>query len=133
MLFRSAIGVIREFVPGTPDATLREAFKCALELDNEAGFACYAALNVDANHDNDIATAQLRNYQWKWFRQRAGSYVVEQADKAFAIKVTRREPGAVAASDTQAKVFLFSTARDNPTPVMFKREAGQWRIYANSL
>lgn len=127
------VGVVREFAPGSPDATLREAFKCALEMGDAAGFECYAALNVDGNHDNDIATGQLRNYQWRWFRQRAASYVIEDKDKTFGLKVTRRDPARLEPNTKEVKIFLFSTARDNPTPVILRREAGSWRIYANSL
>jgi hypothetical protein len=127
------VGVVREFAPGSPDATLREAFKCALEMGDAAGFECYAALNVDSNHDNDIATGQLRNYQWRWFRQRAASYLVEDKDKVFAIKVTRRDPARLDSNAKEVKIFLFSSARDNPAPVILRREAGAWRIYANSL
>ncbi len=127
----SRLGLIKDFAPGTPDGILREAFKCALEMDETAGFSCYARLNVEGNHDNDIATTQLRNYQWRFFRQRASSYVM--TEQPFTIKVTRRDPGAIDANSKEVKVFLLSKARDNPAPVTLRKEGNVWRIYSNSL
>lgn len=127
-----ATGVIKEFPAASIDGVLREAFKCALDFSDESsGFSCYAALNVDSNHDNDVATTQLRKFQWAAFRRRAAGFVVE--GKEFAVRITRRDPDRVPADAKEAKLFLHSRERDNPAPITFRREAGQWRIYANSL
>lgn len=125
-------GLVKQFVPGSTDAVIRDAFKCALDFADETqGFQCYAALNVESNRDNDIAIGQLRNYQWRFFRQRATGYLQEGQGLAFL--VTRRDPGKVDATAKEAKVFLRHKQRDNPAPITLRKEAGVWKIYANSL
>ncbi len=123
--------VVSEFAVGTPEATLRAAFRCVLEMGENDGFSCYANLNVDSNHDNDNATSQLRRYQWAKFRERAKTYVVE--DTKFSVRITRRDPVKLDADGKEQKLFLFSKIRDNPAPIVFRKEAGAWRIYENSL
>jgi hypothetical protein len=125
-------GLVKQFTPGSTDAVIRDAFKCALDFPDEAsGFQCYAALNVESNRDNDIAVGQLRNYQWRFFRQRASGYL--QEGQGFAFLVTRRDPGKVEATAKEAKVFLRHKSRDNPAPITLRKENGVWKIYANSL
>lgn len=118
-------GTTSRFAPGTPDATLRAAFDCAMRDD----FACYAALNVVSNRDGEIPLAHLRNYQWRAFRARWQSYMV--AREPFTVHITRRvrDPG----KTPRIKLFLFSDERDNPAPCIFELQDGVWRIYANSL
>jgi len=123
--------VVSEFAVGTPEATLRAAFRCVLEMGENDGFSCYANLNVDSNHDNDNATSQLRRYQWAKFRERAKTYVVE--NEKFSVRITRRDPPKIDADAKEQKLFLFSKIRDNPAPIVFRKEAGAWRIYENSL
>lgn len=126
------IGTVREFPAGTADFTMREAFKCALDYpDDGAGFECYARLNVELNRDNENALTHLRMYQWRFFRQRASSYVVDAEN--FAVKVTRRDPAVVDDASKTAKLFLKSRLRDMPAPIILRREGGAWRVYANSL
>jgi len=124
-------GLVRTFPAGTPDAVLREAFHCALDMSESEGFSCYLRINRERNQDTDIALAQLRAYSWKAFRQRASSYIMDP--KEFVLKVTRRDPANVGEANKSAKIFLFSKARDNPAPIEFCREGGGWKIYANSL
>lgn len=124
------IGEVSEFAVGTPDGTLRQALRCALEIANEsAAFDCYAALNVSTNRDTDIALAHLRNYQWKVFRQRASNYVVNS--QPFTIKVTRRDPES--GDGKHVKIFLWGKARDFPAPITLQKDGGRWWIYTNSL
>ena len=124
------IGEVSEFAVGTPDGTLRQALRCALEITNEStAFDCYAALNVSTNRDTDIALAHLRNYQWKVFRQRASNYVVNSAP--FTIKVTRRDPEN--GDGKHVKIFLWGKARDFPAPITLQKDGGRWWIYTNSL
>mgnify|MGYP003335002624 CR=1 FL=1 len=59
--------------------------------------------------------------------------VVEEKDKVFALKLTRRDPGRLEPNAKEVKLFFFSTARDNPAPVILRSEAGNWRIHASSL
>ncbi|MSP92099.1 MAG: hypothetical protein EXR79_09915 [Myxococcales bacterium] len=128
----SRIGPIKAFPNGTPDWLVRAAFKCALDYTDEAaGFDCYQKLNVELNRDNDNALTHLRLYSWKYFRQRAASYIV--STEPFTLKVTRRDPTSIDGNSKTVKVFLYSRHRDNPAPIILRREAGQWRVYANSL
>lgn len=124
-------GVVKTFPAGTPDAVLREAFRCALDMNDSDGFSCYLKINRERNQDTDIALAQLKAYSWRAFRNRAPSYVMDP--KEFAIKITRRDPSTVAESTKSAKIFLFSKDRDNPAPIEFCKENGSWKIYSNSL
>lgn len=110
---------------------MREAFHCALDLSDSDGFDCYTQLNCEMNRDTDIALGHLRTYQWRFFRQRASTYVADP--KEFAVEVTRRDPETVGPATKDAKIFLHSTLRDNPAPISFRREEGVWRIYSNSL
>ncbi len=126
------IGLIRQFAPGSTDWLIREAFKCAMDFPDESrGFECYAALNVESNHDNETATTQLRIFQWKYFRRQVAGYM--QDPQGFAFHVTRREPGKVEATAKEAKIFLRHKVRENPAPITLRREGGVWKIYANSL
>ena len=128
----SRVGAVKAFPNGTPDWLVREAFKCALDYTDEAsGFDCYQKLNVELNRDNDNALTHLRLYSWKYFRQRAASYVM--STDPFTLKVTRRDPSRIDGASKTVKVFLYSRHRDNPAPIILRREAGQWRVYANSL
>jgi len=118
-------GTTSRFAAGTPDATLRAAFDCAMRDD----FGCYAALNVRSNRDGEIPLAHLKNYQWRSFRARWQSYVVQR--EPFSVHISRRvrDPGKI----PRIKLFLFSDERDNPAPCIFELQDGVWRIYANSL
>ena len=124
-------GLVKTFPAGTPDAVLREAFRCALDMNDSDGFSCYLKINRERNQDTDIALAQLKAYSWRAFRNRAASYVMDP--KEFAIKVMRRDPSTVGESAKTAKIFLFSKERDNPAPIEFCKENGTWKIYSNSL
>ncbi|MFZ4578314.1 MAG: hypothetical protein ACOYOB_07950 [Myxococcota bacterium] len=128
----TAIGVVSEFPAGTPDGVLREAFRCALEASGDAeGFACYARINVEANRSNDIALMHLKTYQWRYFRQRAPSYLV--GTKPFSVRITRRDAPTIESGMKSVKMFLKSSERENPAPISLRLEDGEWRIYANSL
>jgi hypothetical protein len=128
----SKVGVIDTFPASTPDGLVREAFKCALDYpDDAAGFACYSALNVEINRDTVTALQHLRLYQWTYFRKRAASYVVKT--EPFSLQVTRRDPRRVTGSSRYAKVFFKSRQRDNPAPIVLRRDAGVWQVYQNSL
>jgi hypothetical protein len=121
-------GAISVFPDGTPDAVVRRALQAALDND----FDAYAALNVRDNRDTEVVLAQLRNYQWKVFQRRVSGYIIETAP--FTVNVTRRDdPGADAPGPRRHKLFLFSSKRDNPAPIILQWEEGEWRIYANSL
>lgn len=121
------LGIVKVFPAGTPDGLLREAFRCALESLESVGFDCYARINVESNRDNDIALQQLRNYQWRKFRERAPTYLMG-GDKEFAVEVTRRDQG-----KDETKIFLRSTKRDYPAPITLRRTPEGWQIYVNSL
>ncbi len=126
------IGRIHQFDADTPEATLREALRCALDIaDEEAAFQCYAALNVLDNRNTEISLTHLRNYQWKVFRQRADGYVMSSAP--FTVEITRRDLAPRSSGPDDVKVFLRSTRRDNPAPILFRSEDGQWRIHTSSL
>jgi hypothetical protein len=121
-------GAISAFPDGTPDAVVRRALQAALDND----FDAYAALNVRDNRDTEVVLAQLRNYQWKVFQGRVSGYILGTAP--FTVNVTRRDdPGADAPGPRRHKLFLFSSKRDNPAPIILQWEEGEWRIYANSL
>lgn len=128
----TALGLVDSFAEGTPDAVVRAAFRCAVEIgdDNDA-FKCYAALNVADNRDTDISLLHLRTYQWKVFRQRAPAYVV--SEKPFTLKVVRRDPEKAPADAKHYKLFIHSRERDFPAPITLRRDGGRWLIYANSL
>jgi hypothetical protein len=119
------------FAPGTPIAVVRAAFACALERGDSAGFDCYAALNMLGNRDNATAREHLRRYQWSHFRKWAPTYVLP--GKGFSVLVTRRDPATTTAETREVKLYLWSNKRDHPAPITLRREAGGWRIYANSL
>lgn len=126
------LGLVDVFAEGTPDAVVRAAFRCAVEIGDEGdAFKCYAALNVTDNRDSDISLLHLRTYQWKVFRQRAAAYVV--SEKPFTLKVTRRDPEKAPADAKNYKMFIHSRDRDFPAPITLRRESGRWFIYANSL
>jgi hypothetical protein len=128
----TGIGVVSEFPAGTPDAVLREAFHCALEVSGDAdGFACYARLNVALNRDNENALVHLKTYQWRYFRQRAPTYLTSA--RPLAVRVTRRDAPVIESGQKSVKMFLKSSERENPAPITFRFEDGEWRIYANSL
>lgn len=126
------IGLVDSFAEGTPDALVRDAFRCAIDIADEGNaFKCYAALNVADNRDSDISLLHLRSYQWKVFRQRAPSYVVSAAP--FTLKVTRRDPDKAPADAKNYKLFIHSRDRDFPAPITLRKDAGRWLIYTNSL
>lgn len=122
---------VRVFAKDSPVAVVREAFRCALERGEEAGFDCYAALNVMSNRDNDNARTHLRRYSWSHFRKWAPTYPL--GGKDFGILVTRQVPAKLAADTREVKLFVWSRQRDNPAPITLRREAGSWRIFSNSL
>ena len=128
----AAVGNIMTFPAGTPDATLRAAFACALDLadDNEA-FRCYAALNVLRNRNSSISLEQLRAYNWRHFRFYAHGYAV--ATEPFTLNITQRDPKFPSANTRTIKVFLRSTGDRPPAPMTLDLEDGQWRIAYNSL
>lgn len=128
----TVLGLVDAFTEGTPDAAVRAAFRCAIDIANEdAAFKCYAALNIADNRDSDISLLHLRSYQWKVFRQRAPGYVV--SEKPFTVKVMRRDPETAPADAKHYKLFLHSRDRDFPAPITLRRDAGRWLIYSNSL
>jgi len=125
-------GQIHEFPAGTPEGTLREALRCALDIAEEpAAFECYAALNVLDNTNTENSRVHLREYQWKVFRQRASGYVMSTAP--FTVEITRRDTSSSSPGKEDVKLFLRSNQRDNPAPILFRREDGHWRIHTSSL
>jgi len=125
------LGPVSEFPKGTPLGILREAFYCALELGESEGFDCYMKINVSLNRDTDLARRHLRRYQWRYFRDRASSYV--SRSQPFTVEVTRYTPRDWEGVRAGFKVFLASSKRDNPAPITFRKEEGVWQIYSNSL
>jgi hypothetical protein len=73
---------------------------------------------------------ELKHYDWKRFTKWASSYFIEGKKK---VKITKQEPEEIKASDEKVKVFLFSSKRDNPTPIVLKKHDGKWKIFSNSL
>lgn len=122
---------VSQFVNGTPLWLVRQAFACALDYDESSGFDCYTKWVVEARRDNPNALKHLRTYQWAHFRKWASTYVVKA--KPFTIAESSRMPTKVSGETTTVKIFLLSAQRDNPAPIELKREAGVWRISANSL
>ena len=122
---------VSEFKNGTPLWLVRQAFHCALDFNESSGFDCYIKYVVEARRDNPRALQHLRLYQWAHFRKWASTYVV--TTKPFAIAESRRIPAKVTGETRILKIFLVSRQRDNPAPIELKREAGVWRISANSL
>ncbi len=129
--------VVRTFVPGSPEATLREIIHCGADLSDEsAAFACWVKLHVTGNRDTETAVTQLRHYSWKVFRSRADSYAVKPVpttDKDFALQISHREPEKCDMTAKECKFFLVSHVRDSPAPVTLRKEDGEWRIYSISL
>ena len=125
------IGMISSFDKGTPLWVVREIFKCALDYDEPSGFQCYHRHNAEINVGTDRALKHLRRYQWKHFRKWAPTYVFK-GDK-FQLLVTRWNPKAYSGSTRELRIYFRSRQRDNPAPVMLRREGGVWKIYANSL
>ena len=125
------IGVVADFPKGHPLWVIREAFKCALDYDEASGFACYAKHNAEINIGTSRALKHLRRYQWRHFRKWAPTYVIK-ADR-FSVLITRWNPKAIDGKTRELRAYLRSRQRDNPAPIMLRREGGVWKIYANSL
>ncbi len=123
--------VVREFAEGAPIWVVRQAFHCALDFDESAGFDCYVPLHVENNRNNENALTHLRRYQWAHFRKWASTY--PQPGKGFALRVSRQVPEKLDDTHSEVKIFLVSRHRDNAAPITLRREGGHWRIYASSL
>lgn len=123
--------VIRDFPEGSPVWVVRQAFRCALDHDESSGFECYVPLHVETNRNNDNALQHLRRYQWAHFRKWAATY--PEPGKVFAIRQSRQVPEKLEATHKEVKLFFVSRNRDNPAPIILRREAGSWRIYSSSL
>ena len=123
--------MVSKFINGRPLWLIRQAFACALDYSESSGFDCYTKWVVEARRDNPNALKHLRTYQWSHFRKWASTYVVKA--KPFTIAESGRQPAEVTGETSTVKIFLVSAQRDNPAPIELKREAGVWRISANSL
>lgn len=119
------------FTNGTPMWLIKQAFDCALNFDESAGFDCYTKWVVEARKDNPRALKHLRMYQWAHFRKWAPTYL--EPGKKFGLREASRRPETVTGETDMVKVFMVSRHRDNPAPIELKREAGVWRIFSNSL
>ena len=51
----------------------------------------------------------------------------------FSLFVTRWNPKTYDGATRDLRIYLRSRKRDNPAPVMLRREDGVWKIYSNSL
>lgn len=128
---RGPIGVVKTFEKGTPLWVVRQIFKCALDYDEGTGFSCYVKHNAEINTGTSRALKHLRRYQWKHFRKWAPTYVIK--NKQFALLLTRWNPKEYNGTTRELRIYLRSRQRDNPAPVMLRREGGVWKVYANSL
>ncbi|HAN30556.1 MAG TPA: hypothetical protein DCQ06_03070 [Myxococcales bacterium] len=123
--------VVTTFMAGTPIFVVREAFRCAMEYDAARGFDCYIEYNVETNRNSIPAKTHLRKYQWRHFLRFAASYVAKGAQ--FGLTLTRQVPKRLTPKTSQVKFFFRSRHRDNPAPIVLRREGNKWRIYQNSL
>jgi hypothetical protein len=130
-LVRGKIGVVKTFKKSTPLWVVREVFKCALDYDEGSGFNCYVKHNAEINVGTSRALKHLRRYQWKHFRKWASTYVMKS--KSFALLLTRYSPDRYSGTTRELRIYLRSRQRDNPAPIMLRREGGIWKVYANSL
>ncbi len=120
-----------KFAKGSPEGVLRQAFACALDFDEATGFDCYVKQNSEINQGTSRALKHLRRYQWAHFRKWAPSYVLK--GKEFSVFVTRWNPPSYDETTRDLRIYLRSRNRDNPAPIMLRREQGLWKIYSNSL
>ncbi len=126
-----AIGITSKFQKDTPLWVVRQIFHCALDYDEGTGFDCYVKHNSEINKGTSRALKHLRRYQWRHFRKWAATYVLKA--KQFSVFVTRWNPKGWDGSTRDIRIYLRSRQRDNPAPVMLRREGGLWKVYANSL
>ena len=91
----------------------------------------FAKHNAEINVGTRRALRHLRRYQWKHFRKWAPTYVL--TDDKFAVLPTRSNPKRYSGQTRGLRIYLRSRQRDNPAPIMLRREGGIWKVYANSL
>ncbi len=75
---------------------------------------------------------EFQKYRWKQFLKWAPSYVKDSGKKSF--EITSTSPAQFDAASTEVKFFLKSSQRDNPVPIILKKDGkGAWKVFNMSL
>jgi hypothetical protein len=122
--------VIKAPAQGTPEWVILETLKKGVsdDFDGWYGTLCHP----DYCLDTTLNKREFTKYTWPRFLKFVSSYFTDSSQTAF--KVVYTQPATISDSDTSVKFFLFSSKRDNPTPIQLRKDKdGKWKVSNLSL
>lgn len=115
----------------SPEFVIQRTLEAGVKGDFEGWYGtwCHVDYCLGTPRNKD----QFLLYRWKQFVKFADSYVVDAAKTSY--RVTHTTPATFDdASATELKVFVKSTRRDNPSPIILRKdEKGAWKVFNMSL
>lgn len=118
-----------EATVGTPEATIQQALKAALEPDAKKGWIAFRGL-LHSDQQNVGSLKSWESMKYSEMRQKVRYYVTNVASTGFTVKQWNEEDaGAVS-------VFIENLRSDMPTPCTLMKDPKQadaWRITRCSL
>lgn len=122
--------VVEKTVEGSPEWAVQKTLDAGRRDDLAGWFKdfCHPDLCIDTPTNR----ADMEKYTWKRFRKFVDSYLVDPAKLSF--KVVKAEPSDFDDKAPQVKLFLHSSKRDMPAPIVLKKDAsGRFKVFSLSL
>ncbi len=121
--------VVTSPAKGSPEATVA----ALLEAGNADAFDTFYRSLCHPDYCHGIPTDEKdkKTYMWTRFVKYAASYYTNAASRSFEVAST--VPPTLEAGTTEFKLFLKSSKRDMPVPVVLKKDKGEWKVFNCSL
>jgi len=121
--------VVKAPAAGSPEEVILKFLGTGVDNQFETFYTtiCHPDFCLEVPKDR----ADKQKYMWPRFQKFAESYFKDASRSSF--EVTRTVPDPIDNATTEVKFFLKSTKRDNPTPVVLKKDKGLWKIFNSSL
>ena len=118
--------------PKSPEQVVQNAFKAALDPNEQAGFDAYLGLIDPELTTTEEALRQLRQFTWVRFRTQAPRYILKGTEAHF--EVSRQDPRTLSPNTKRIRLFIKQQNTKAPDrPIRLRLVDGQWLIKANSL
>lgn len=121
--------VITNAAKGSPEEVVAKLLEAGSNDDFD-GF--YDRLcHPDYCHQIPTDRKDKKTYMWSRFVKFVASYYTNAGTHAF--QVTSTQPPTLEAGTTEIKLFIKSSKRDMPVPVVLRKDKGDWKVVNSSL
>lgn len=109
----------------SPEWIIRETIKAGIDKRFDYFYD-------ELKHEDFSMRRDERDFLWQSLVKWAPSYIINV--KKHSYKIVRTDPAKITKKDTYIKYFLHSSQRDNPVPIIVKKDRYErWRVANMSL